>query len=124
MNEIIIRAQSSYLAKNSMLALFKSGDFNALYARFQYCISKGLPPLDKPENYPLMLEGYLAKEPTRIYVTSLTAGYNGTGPNALVAILKAAGFTFDENDILTGRNVKAEYPKSRKEEWIRLTFRK
>lgn len=64
---------------------------------------KGLPSVEQVENYPLILEGFLGDSPVSIHVYSVTAGYGGTGPHAMADILKAAGFAFDESDILTER---------------------
>ena len=100
MSKIIISASNSYLAENAVFSLLKGG-FYAKTARISYAVSKGLPSVKDVENYPLILEGTFSGYPTSIYVYSVTAGYGGTGPNAMLAILKTAGFNFDESDILT-----------------------
>ena len=100
MSKIIISASNSYLAENAVISLLKGG-FSAKTARISYAVSKGLPPVKDVENYPLILEGTFGGYHTSIYVYSVTAGYGGAGPNTMVTILKAAGFNFDESDILT-----------------------
>ena len=102
MSRIIVEASSSYVAEDAVMALLK-GRFVAKTARISYNLNKGLPPIENPDKYPLILDGMLGLSPVSVYVTSVTAGYGGTGPHAMVDILKAAGFKFDEDDILTAR---------------------
>lgn len=114
MSKIIIEASTSYVAEDAVMALLKGG-FVANTARISYNLSKGLPPVEDTDNYPLILEGKFGFSPVSIYVTSVTAGYGGTGPHTMVDILKAAGFKFDESDILTARFANAI-------EQIKLTY--
>ena len=100
MSKIIINTSTSYQAEAATKALL-SGGFIAKKAYINYNLKKGVPLPEEVHNYPLILEGRLTGFPINIYVNSVTAGYGGTGPNALVDILNAAGFEFDENDILT-----------------------
>ena len=102
MSKIIIEAHASWIATDATLALLKGG-FVANTARISYNINHGLPFSEDIDKYPLILEGTLARMPITIHVFSVTAGYGGTGPQAMVEILKAAGFQFDEDDILTNR---------------------
>ena len=102
MSKIIIQANTSYLAEDAVVSLLKGG-FSAKTARISYDVSKGLPPVEQVENYPLVLEGFLGHSSVNIHVYSVTAGYGGTGPHTMVDILKAAGFAFDESDILTDK---------------------
>lgn len=102
MSQIIIEANSSYVAENATIALLKGG-FVAKNAIISYNLNHGMPDIKRHNDYPLILEGMLAGYSTRVYVYSVTAGYGGTGPNTLVKILKFAGFEFDEADILTDR---------------------
>ena len=102
MSKIIIEAHSSWIATEAALALLQGG-FVATTARISYNINHGLPLAKETDNYPLILEGTLARMPITMHVYSVTAGYGGTGPHAMVEILKAAGFKFDEDDILTNR---------------------
>lgn len=100
MSKIIIEASTSYVAENAVVSLLKGG-LVAKTARISYNVTKGLPSLDEVDNYPLILEGALGSFPVEVFVYSVTAGYGGTGPNAMVDILKSAGFIFDESDIFT-----------------------
>ena len=102
MSKIIIQATSSYAAKDAVMPLLKGG-FVAKTARISYNLNKGLPRFENIDNYPLILEGIIGQSPVSIYVTSVTAGYGGTGPHAMVDILKAAGFKFVDAEILTSR---------------------
>lgn len=102
MSRIIIEASSSWVAEDSIMDLLKGG-FSAKTARISYNLSKGLPPEKDTDKYPLILEGTLGRSPVTIHVTSVTAGYGGTGPNTMVRILRAAGFRFEESDILTNK---------------------
>lgn len=102
MSQIIIEANSSYVAENATIALLKGG-FVAKNAIISYNLNHGMPDIKRHNDYPLILEGMLAGYSTRVYVYSVTAGYGGTGPNTLVKILRFAGFEFDEADILTDR---------------------
>ena len=102
MSKIIIDANTSYEAEFSTKALLKGG-FVAQVARISYNIGHGLPDFGDEENYPLILEGNFNRYLTKIHVNSVPAGYGGSGPHAMVAILKEAGFQFDEDDILTDR---------------------
>ena len=60
--------------------------------------------------------------PVRIYTTdgieirlSLTAGYNGSGPNDLCKAMKLCKFEFDENDILSKQEeVNLKYYKDKR----------
>ena len=103
MSKIIIEATTSYLAEDSVKALLKGG-FVAKSARISYNINRGLPHPEDINLYPLVLEGLLNRSPVKVYVFSVTAGYGGTGPHAMVDILKAAGFQFNSDDILTDRS--------------------
>lgn len=102
MSKIIIEATTSYLAEDSVNALLKGG-FIAQNAQVSYNLSRGLPNLEEINLYPLVLEGHLNRLPVKVYVFSVTAGYGGTGPHAMVDILNSAGFQFDSDDILTDR---------------------
>ena len=108
MSKIIISASASYLAENATVTLLKGG-FSAKTARISYAVANGLPSVKDIENYPLILEGTLGGYSTNIYIYSVTAGYGGTGPLAMVAILKAAGFDFNESDILTEKMRRGPY---------------
>lgn len=100
MSKIIIEASTSYVAENAVVSLLKGG-LVAKTARISYNVTKGLPSVEEVDNYPLILEGFLGSFPVEVFVFSVTAGYGGTGPNAMVDILKSAGFIFDESDIFT-----------------------
>ena len=100
MTKIVIQASYSEMAEVSVYALLKGG-FSAQKARISYEAANGLPLKKDVDNYPLILEGTISSLPVAIHVYSVTAGYNGSGPNAMARILEAAGFTFDESDILT-----------------------
>lgn len=102
MSKIIIETASSYVAKNATIALLK-GDFVPQTAHISYNVEKGMCNPEEVDMYPLILEGTLENSRVTVHVYSVTAGYGGTGPNAMVDILKAAGFTFDELDILSKR---------------------
>ena len=114
MSRIIIEASTSYLAEDGVMSLLKGG-FVAQTARISYSLNHGLPPFEDTDNYPLILNGMFGHYSVSIYVTSVTAGYGGTGPHTMVNILKAAGFNFEESDILT--NKKANSSKK-----IELTY--
>ena len=100
MSRIIVEATSSDVAKKTVLNILNCG-FVANTARISYSLSKGLPQTEDTDDYPLILEGELGKSYVDLHVYSVTAGYGGTGPHAMVDILNAAGFEFNESDILT-----------------------
>ena len=102
MSKIIIDADSTYTAEDSVKALLNGG-FVAQSARVSYDLSHGLPNPKNTDRYPLILEGHLNRFPVKVYVFSVTAGYGGTGPHAMVNIMNSAGFHFDPDDILTDR---------------------
>lgn len=104
MSKIIIEAATSFLAEDATIALLKGG-FVAQTARISYNLSRGLPRIESPDEYPLILEGRMGIYSANIHVYSVTAGYGGSGPHCMVKILKAAGFQFDEADILSSTNV-------------------
>jgi len=106
MSRIIIEACSSDVAEKSVINLLNGG-FVAETARISYNLNQGLPALEEADNYPLILEGKFGYYSMNVLVYSVTAGYGGTGPHAMVHILKVAGFKFDEADILT--NKRANY---------------
>ena len=100
MSKIIINVSTTYQAETATKALL-TGGFVVKTAQISYNLQKGIPLSEEIDNYPLILEGRLAGVSTSVYVNSVTVGYGGTGPHTLVDILKAAGFEFNENDILT-----------------------
>ena len=100
MSKIIVAVSTSYLAEDTVMSLLKGG-FVAKVARISYNVHRGLPMMEEPNKYPLILEGTLGNSPLQVHVTSVTAGYGGTGPLTMVDLLNAAGFMFDKNDILT-----------------------
>lgn len=100
MSKIIIAGTTTYVAEAATVSLLNGG-FVADTAKISYNFLKGLPLIEDTEHYPLILEGRLANSKTSIHVYAVTAGYGGTGPNTLIEILKAAGFDFEENHILT-----------------------
>ena len=100
MDTIVIKTATSYKARDAVLAFINAG-FKASKAKIRYNISKGLPPIEREDLYPLVLEGNFNGSPTSIKVYSVTAGYGGTGPNDLVRILKAAGFILFTPVLLT-----------------------
>ena len=115
MDEIIVRAYTSDQAERIAVSLLKHSSFSAKQATVNYNPSQGLPPAEYTSDYPLILEGNIKWYPTRILVYSVTAGYGGSGPYALVNILKEAGFVFDEDDIFTKKHVDHSG-------WIRLKY--
>ncbi|WP_372999854.1 hypothetical protein [Lutispora sp.] len=53
-------------------------------------------------NYPLK---FYTKTGTSIWLSNVTAGYDGTGPSGAVRALKLAGFRFDENEVIGARDI-------------------
>ena len=104
MSKIIIEASTSYLAEDATIALLKGG-FVAQTARISYNLSRGLPRIEDSDEYPLILEGRMGIYSANIHVYSVTAGYGGSGPHAMVNILKTAGFNFDTEDILSSKKL-------------------
>lgn len=125
MSKIIIEANTSYVAESATIALLKGG-FVAKEAIIRYNVNHGLPDVKRYDDYPLILEGFLAGYSTNVHVYSVTAGYGGTGPNTLVKILKFAGFKFEEDDILTDRLADYGYGQINltlvKKDWIALPW--
>ena len=101
MDEIIVRVYTSDQAERTVVSLLKNCGFSAKRATVNYNPNFGLPSVESIDRYPLILEGTMNRYPTRIFVYSVTAGYCGSGPHALVNILREAGFVFDEDDIFT-----------------------
>ncbi len=108
MSRMVIGSLTSDSAKEVVIGLLNGG-FEARSARIHYSLSRGLPSIEDTDKYPLILSGTINNSDMSIYVYSVTAGYGGTGPHAMVDILRFAGFKFDENDILTNR--RANYEK-------------
>ena len=100
MSRIIVEATTSDAAVVTLRGLLSSG-FEAKTARISYNLNKGLPLAEETDKYPLILEGTLKRSSLTVHVYSVTAGYGGTGPHAMVDILNAAGFEFLFSDILT-----------------------
>lgn len=100
MSKIIIYASTSDVAELSAISLLEEY-FIAKTARISYNFNEGLPHPQEIDKYPLILEGKVGNWSASVHVYSVSAGYGGTGPNAMVNILKKAGFTFNESDILT-----------------------
>lgn len=107
MSRMVIDSPTSDSAKEVVIDILKGG-FEAHSARIHYSISRGLPRIEDTDKYPLILSGTIKNSDMSIHVYSVTAGYGGTGPHAMVDILKFAGFKFDENDILTNRRANYE----------------
>ena len=101
MNEIIVRVYTSDQAEKHVINMLEQHHFVAHTANIYYSLEQGLPDPSDTDAYPLILEGYYDRVPTKVMVYSVTAGYGGSGPYALANILKAAGFHFDVEDILT-----------------------
>ena len=115
MSKIIVEAHSSDIAENSVIALLKGG-FQVRKARISYNLQKGLPLVEETDKYPLILEGKFGSwSSVSVYVYSVTAGYSGSGPHAMLSILKAAGFELQKDDILTDKHADAH-------KQIQLTF--
>lgn len=102
MSRIIVEAVSSDIAEATVIDMLHGG-FEAKTARISYNLKKGLPLPEDTDSYPLILEGQLGGSSVSVHVTAVTAGYGGTGPHAMVEVLKEAGFKFEESDILTDR---------------------
>lgn len=100
MSRIIVEATTSDCAVTTILGLLRCG-FQAKTARISYNLNKCLPPPEEFDKYPLILVGTLKHSSLAVHVYSVTAGYGGTGPHAMVDILEAAGFKFEDSDILT-----------------------
>ena len=99
---VIIQSNTTFQAEKLVYALINAG-FRAEKAEIHYNKLKGLQGTKESNQYPLTLTGILDRMPTIIKVNGVTAGYGGSGPNAMVGILKYAGFIFDKDDILTER---------------------
>ena len=104
MSKIIIEATTSYLAEEATIALLKGG-FVAQTARISYSLNRGLPRVENVDEYPLVLEGRMGDCYANIHVYSVTAGYGGSGPHAMLNILKTAAFHFDDTDIISSAKV-------------------
>lgn len=100
MSRIVVEASTSDAAVTTILGMLRCG-FEANTARISYNLKKGLPAPEDTDMYPLILEGTLKGSSLTIPVYSVSAGYGGTGPHAMVEILNAAGFKFEDSDILT-----------------------
>ena len=107
MSTIPIVAYTSDEAVRTVRGMLRSG-FEAKTARISYNVDKGLPNAEDTENYPLILKGTLNGSSLTVPVYSVTAGYGGTGPNAMVRILNEAGFKFKDSDILTKELVNSD----------------
>lgn len=100
MSRIIVDDSSSdavVFAVTDML----NGGFIAKTARISYNVNKGLPSPEDTDKFPLILEGTLGSSSVSVHVYSVSAGYGGEGPHAMLDILNAAGFKFKDSDILT-----------------------
>ena len=104
MSKIIVETFASNAAEALTKAIWE-GKYVVKQARIFYDTKKGLPKPEETDKYPLILKGSIGEFVTDIHVYGLSAGYPGTGPNALVNILKTLEFDFDENDILTTKRV-------------------
>ena len=102
MSRIIVEEYTSYDSEKRVISLLDGG-FEAHTARISYNLNKGLPLVEDTDLYPLILEGTLNNSSVIVHVYSVTAGYGGSGPNAMVNILNAAGFKFENDDILTDK---------------------
>lgn len=101
MSRIIMETSSSDIAVEVVGNILRGG-FTAKTARISCNINKGLPLPEDINNYPLILKGKLVDESIiTIHVNAVTAGYVGKASRAMVMILKAAGFKFEESDIIT-----------------------
>lgn len=99
-SEFIIRANTSSAAEKATIALINAG-LKVKTIDVHYNVHKGLPHEDDYKHYPLIINGDFHGCKTKVFVYNVSAGYGGSGPTAMVNILKAAGFRFVEEDILT-----------------------
>ena len=113
--EIIFKASSPKEAETLVLSVLKIG-FVPKKATIRYNVRKGLPGRVKRINdYPLILEGHLNGNATRISVTPLAAGSKCDGAYSLHKILKICEFPIEDSDVLSIRKIDDEG-------WINFTL--
>ena len=106
MKEVILNMGSPNEALTFTRLIFKNG-FVPHKAIINYDIGKGLPgEIKRLSDYPLRLEGILNGHELRVMVTPLAAGCSCDGSHALYVILRCGGFSIEEKEIKTIRNVK------------------
>ena len=123
MNEIIVRTPSFSFAEEILFSMLKTHQFEILEAKINCCISTGLVCFERENYFPLVLDGYLYGEKTRLLISSITIGSDNSSSNAVLHLLQEAGFEVDKNDILTPRRQKTIYNSWREaEQWIHLKY--
>ena len=94
---------TSYMARDIAINVLRSGHFTPNGYTIKYNLGKGLPNPDEmsEDDYPLIFKGKYDGRPFELRVFCLTAGYGGSGPHDMFALLDSAGFPVDEEAILT-----------------------
>lgn len=103
-NEIILRTSTPLEAEGIVKALLEGG-FKTRQADIYYCPRTGKPRIEKDDAYPLILHGFMHGFPLKVKVYELSAGFASAGSSAMVNILTAAGFKFNEKDIIYSKKV-------------------
>lgn len=104
MTELVIKATTSDAAEESAKTL-RRGGFVATKARINYNTYISQPKETSFRDYPLVIEGKMDTLEVSLYFYNVSAGYGGSGPHAMCAILKEFGFDFNEDDILTKKKM-------------------
>lgn len=101
MKEYAVKETTSERAKRETINLVNRHGITVESVEINYNFNIGLKDFEDPTTYPVVFTGKENGEAIKIRVTSLTAGYNGTGPNYLCDLLQELGFKFNPDDILT-----------------------
>ena len=104
MKEIILKMSSPKEALQFASIILQNG-FKAYKATISYDSTRKLPvKIRKLSDYPLILEGFLNKQKTRIAITPLSVGNFSDGSYALRQILRVANFNVEDKDLFTMKN--------------------
>ena len=85
---------------------------NVFYARLDYDLNRGIPKdANDSAHYPLQIHSYGCD----LYISGISAGFNGDGPRTVIAILKKMGL------IITAEDERAITQESYDEHGVRIT---
>ena len=89
------------------ISFFKSEKFEATEFHINYPLKKFQPKSSlKVDHFPLTISGYIENIPIELRIFPISIVYNGSEPISLINVLKTAGFTFNEDIILSKKYSK------------------
>ena len=100
-------SNNAFESNKKMISFLESEKFKPTQFNIAYPLKKDYKKNSlKVNNFPLTILGYIDDVPIELRVYPISIGYNGPAPNSLINILKNAGFTFNEEVLLSKKYSK------------------